>query len=174
MVPDFPPDFDLPVFIIQQMESVFTHSLADYLADMSKLPVREARNGEQAHGGTIYLAPSSRHMLLRKTASGLTIEINDDPPVNFSKPSIDVFFRSVAESVDNGVISVILSGMGKDGITGIKELKEQGCVCLVLDKESSPIYGLPESIIGSGCSDEILPDAEIGKRIVALVQEYNR
>ena len=100
----------------------------------------------------------------------MIINLEDSAPVNLAKPSIDKLFSTAASALSEGAVCVILSGTGRDGIEGVKKLKEKGCVSIVQDKETAPVYGMPEKIISAGCADEILPDAKIGDRIVEIVR----
>lgn len=171
IIPKIPSDFEVPVFIVQHMQSTFTKSLADYLREISEVNIKEAEEGEEVKKGNIYMAPGGKHLVLKKGSimSRYVMGLNDDPPVNFCKPSIDVFFESAASVIRDNVISVILTGMGRDGTKGVGALKEKGCISIVQDEKTSVIYGMPESVVSSGYADEILPDTEIGNKILSIV-----
>jgi len=155
-----------PVVIVQHMPPVFTKSLADNLNKYAKLTVKEAEDGELLKNGTAYIAPGGRHMVVRKTGGGITVGLNDNPPENSCRPSVDVLFRAIASQVPSGkTLSLILTGMGADGFKGVQTLKRRGAYCIAQDEATCVVYGMPRAIVENGLADEILPLSEIARRI---------
>ncbi|MFC1582667.1 chemotaxis-specific protein-glutamate methyltransferase CheB, partial [Planctomycetota bacterium] len=171
IIPELPMPLNVPIFIVQHMQSLFTQSLAECLQELSAAPVKEAEDGEKVERGHIYIAPGASHLTLQQGSSNgdHVLCLNDGPPVNFAKPSIDVFLKSVASEFRGDVLSVILTGMGKDGMEGVKALKEKGGVAIVQDRLTAVIAGMPESVVNAGCADEILPGGDIGVRIREII-----
>ncbi len=158
-----------PVLIVQHMPPVFTKSLADNLNRHAKLRVKEAEEGELLQAGTAYIAPGGRHMVMRKAGPGVVIGLNDNPPENSCRPSVDVLFRAIANQVPPGkTLSLILTGMGSDGLKGVQTLKRHGAYCIVQDEATCVVYGMPRAIVENGLADEILPLSDIGRRINTL------
>jgi len=129
----------------------------------------EAENGEQVRPGKVYLAPGGRHMVVRNNGSGVCIGINDEPPENSCRPSVDVLFRSVASAYeDKGILAVVMTGMGCDGLNGVRALKRRGCVCLTQTEGTCVVYGMPRSIDEARLSDRSVPLDTIAAEIARI------
>ena len=100
-------------------------------------------------------------MLVRKDNNGYWIEVNDDPPVNRHKPSVDVLFSSVSDTVAADAMGVILTGMGNDGASGLLEMKESGAITVAQDEKSSIVFGMPREAIKIGAAESIMNIEEI-------------
>ncbi|MBF0285059.1 MAG: chemotaxis-specific protein-glutamate methyltransferase CheB [Magnetococcales bacterium] len=161
---------NVPALIVQHMPPVFTASLAQQLTRSSGLTVREAQAGMTAAPGEVILAQGGHHMTMRRHGAALTVELNDGPKVNECRPAVDVLFMSVATQWEGTILSVILTGMGRDGAKGVEALKKIGknVYCLTQDKESCVVYGMPRAVDELGMSDESLPLDQIGPRILEL------
>ncbi len=139
---------DLPgIVITQHMPEKFTEAFANRVDAKSKLSVKEAKNGDRIYKGMAFIAPGGKHMLLRLDSSGYYIEINDGPPVNRHKPSVDVLFRSVSQCAGKYAIGIICTGMGNDGAAGLLEMKESGAFTIAQNEESSVVYGMPKEAV---------------------------
>jgi two-component system chemotaxis response regulator CheB len=108
-------------------------------------------------------------MVLRKHADRVTIALNDQPPENGCRPSVDVFFRSVAETYPRSVIAIILTGMGSDGAKGLGALKRQGAHVIAQDEATSVVWGMPGAAVATALVDEVLPLESIGPRVASLL-----
>ncbi|HEX3019915.1 MAG TPA: chemotaxis response regulator protein-glutamate methylesterase [Chitinispirillaceae bacterium] len=169
LIPQFPENFPLPILIVQHMPPHFTKSLAESLDKKSSLNVREAIENDPVVAGNIYIAQGGKHMILRMNQGKPVIGINDGPPENSCKPAVDVLFRSVSECYgDSGVLAVILTGMGSDGLNGIRTLKQKKCYCITQSESSCVVYGMPRSVDEAGLSDCSLPLDSIAAEIVSL------
>jgi two-component system chemotaxis response regulator CheB len=172
VIPLLPADLAVPVLIVQHMPPMFTASLAEHLHKRSKVPVREAREGEPLLPGHVYIAPGGKHMVLRRAgeAGAFIIGLNENPPENSCRPSVDVLFRSLASQYDGNLLAVVMTGMGSDGCEGVRAMKRKGCHCLTQSEESCVVYGMPMAVDEAGLSDEKVPLARLAARITHLVQ----
>jgi two-component system chemotaxis response regulator CheB len=106
--------------------------------------------------GRAILAPGDFHMRLKKTAQEVTILLDQAPRENSCRPAVDVLFRSVAEIYSGGVIGVILTGMGQDGLRGVEQLKQKGGYIIAQDQSTSVVWGMPGAIVDAGLADSVL------------------
>ncbi len=157
-----------PILIVQHMPPLFTRSLASNLNKLCPLTVKEAEDGEPILPGTAYIAPGGRHMVIRTSNASFKVGLNDLPPENSCRPSVDVLLRSIAAQFHRKALSVILTGMGSDGLSGMKALKRKGVFCIAQDETSCAVYGMPRAIVENGLADEILPLEKIAQRINQL------
>lgn len=176
IIPALPGDLGVPVLIIQHMPPIFTASLAGMLDKKSALRVKEAEPTELVLPDTVYIAPGGKHMRIERNfiTGKATIVTTDTPPVNSCRPSVDVLFESLPTIYGKRVLSIILTGMGNDGLAGVRQVKAQGGYCLTQSEDSCVVYGMPRSVDEQGLSDERLPLPEIANRIRTLVQATKR
>jgi two-component system, chemotaxis family, protein-glutamate methylesterase/glutaminase len=147
------PDTLPGIVITQHMPEKFTEAFANRLNEKSAIMVREARNKDRLYKGIAYIAPGGKHMLLRADTNGYWIEINDGPPVNRLKPSVDVLFRSVSIAAGKSALGIILTGMGNDGANGLLEMKQAGAATIAQDEASCVVYGMPNEARKLGAAD---------------------
>jgi two-component system chemotaxis response regulator CheB len=140
------------IVIAQHMPEKFTKSFADRINSISKLEVKEAQDKDRVTKGSVLIAPGGRHMLLKNNSGGYYVEINDGPPVNRHKPSVDVLFRSFAQTASRSSLGIILTGMGDDGARGLLEIKEAGIPTIAQDEVSCVIYGMPAEAVKLGAA----------------------
>ncbi len=175
LIPQLPGDLKVPVVLVQHMPPVFTKSLAESLAKRSNLRIVEATEGEPVHRGSVYIAPGGRHMVVRRpemSEGEAVIGLNDGPPENSCRPAVDVLFRSVASVYgDQGVLAVILTGMGNDGCSGVRACKRSSCFCITQSEPSCVVYGMPRAVDEAGLSDISLPIEKIAEEIVTRVNK---
>lgn len=160
-----------PILVAQHMPEMFTRSFATRLDSLCKLHVKEADDNEKLMSGTVYIAPGHSHLLIRVQANGCYTSLNAGQPVNRHKPSVDVLFRSAANTLGNCCVGVILTGMGRDGACGMLELKESGAYNIAQDEASCVVFGMPKEAIAMGGVNEVLPLQSIANRLVALVHK---
>lgn len=175
-LPRLPEDLAAPLLLIQHMPAHFTEALARNLARVSPLPVSHAAHGEEVLPGRVYLAPGDRHMTVVKVHGGgkAVIQLNTDPPVNSCRPSVDVLLNSLIKAYDQRVLAVIMTGMGSDGLEGVRSLKARGGYCLTQSEADCAVYGMPRSIVEAGLSDEQVPLDRLAERIKNLTQNGGR
>jgi two-component system, chemotaxis family, protein-glutamate methylesterase/glutaminase len=157
IIPKLPADLPVPVVITQHMPPLFTRFLADRLSSMSALPVREAAGGEVLAPGTVWIAPGNHHLVLERRAGRVVTTLTQDPPENSCRPSVDVMLRSVATCYEHRVLSVVLTGMGQDGLHGCEAVHAAGGRVLAQDEASSVVWGMPGFVARSGLSEAIVP-----------------
>lgn len=155
-----------PVLVAQHMPEAFTKPFADRLNGLCSLKVAEAIQGEPALPGHAYIAPGHSHLLARRQGAGYFIELNQGPPVNRHRPSVDVLFRSAANCAGKNAVGVILTGMGKDGAQGMLEMKKSGAYNFAQSEASCVVFGMPKEAILSGGVDEISPLEEMARRVL--------
>jgi two-component system chemotaxis response regulator CheB len=157
-----------PVLITQHMPPTFTTILAEHLARSSHRPAHEAVDGEIVKAGRIYLAPGGRHMRVVRHGADVAIALDDGPPVNFCKPAVDPLFTSAIDVWQAGVLAVVLTGMGSDGMRGGKAIVAAGGSVIAQDEASSVVWGMPGAAANAGICAAILPLNQIGSKLVRV------
>jgi two-component system chemotaxis response regulator CheB len=157
-----------PVLITQHMPPTFTTILAEHLARASRRPAHEAIDGETVKAGQIYLAPGGRHMRVARRGAEIAIALDDGPPVNFCKPAVDPMFTSAIDVWQGGIMSVILTGMGSDGMRGGKDIVAAGGSVIAQDEATSVVWGMPGAAANAGICAAVLPLKEIGPKLNRL------
>lgn len=166
VIPRISSKINCPIFIVQHMPPKFTKTLADRLNSLSEIEVKEAEDGELVKTKVVYFAPGGNHLLLEnKNGSGLKIKISKEPSDEIHKPSVNVMMKSVIDVFGKSTLGVIMTGMGKDGLEGMKYLKSLGGFTIAQDEETSVIYGMPKAIVDSNLADMILPLEKISEAI---------
>ncbi|MFH1495891.1 MAG: chemotaxis response regulator protein-glutamate methylesterase [Pseudomonadota bacterium] len=154
------------ILIAQHMPEAFTLSFANRLDSLCKISVKEAQQGDRVLPGHAYIAPGHSHLLLKRSGANYICELNQGPPVNRHRPSVDVLFRSAANCAGKNVIGVILTGMGKDGAAGMLEMKQAGSYNFAQDEASCVVFGMPREAIALGGVDEVLPLQEMAPKVM--------
>jgi two-component system chemotaxis response regulator CheB len=157
-----------PVLITQHMPPTFTTILAEHLARSSRRPAHEAIDGEIVKAGQIYLAPGGRHMRVVRHGVDAVIALDDGPPVNFCKPAVDPLFASAIDVWQGGVLAVVLTGMGSDGMRGGKEIVAAGGSVIAQDEATSVVWGMPGAAANAGICAAVLPLLQIAPKLVRL------
>ena len=165
-LPALPADLPLPVLIVQHMPALFTSLLAQRLNSISSLTVREAPCGELLAPGTAFLACGDRHMGIARGAGRCSVRFTPAGPDEICRPSADVLFRSAAAAYGAGVLAVVLTGMGADGLAGCRAIHAAGGKILVQDRETSAVWGMPGVVAAAGLADQVLPLDAIAAEVV--------
>lgn len=171
LLPRFPSDFPLPVLVVQHMPELFTSLLAERLNNRCSLRVREASHGDPVQAGTIYIARGNWHMETVTSSLSETpavVRLTQDPPENHCRPSVDVLFRSVANMYGPGVLAVVLTGMGADGLNGCRMIRDLGGAVLAQDEASSAVWGMPGAVVSAGLAHRVLPLQGIAPEILRI------
>lgn len=155
------PELSVPVVVTQHMPGQFTPLLVDRLRSRSALPVYEASDSQLLQPGSVYLAPGDRHLTVSAHEEGVAIVLSDAPKENSCRPSADVMFRSMADVFGERSLGIVLTGMGVDGQSGCRYLKDRGGLVIAQDEGTSTVWGMPKAVIQSGLADEVLPLGEI-------------
>lgn len=158
-----------PILITQHMPERFTKTWADRLNKLCRIDVREARDGDSVLPGHALIAPGNYHMTLVRSGARYTVHINQDPPVNRHRPSVDVMFASVARYAGANAVGIILTGMGGDGAKEMLTMKQAGAFTIAQDEASCVVFGMPKEAIKAGAADKVLPLDDIAGAILAHV-----
>ena len=156
--------------ISQHIPEAFSKPFAERMDKHSAMTVYEAVDGQQILPGHVYIAPGNRHLIVERSGARYICRLNDGPPVNRHKPSVDVMFRSVAQNVGPNSIGVILTGMGADGAAGLKEMLENGATTLVQDEKSSVVWGMPGEAYKIGAAQDQYSLEKIAKELLKRSQ----
>ncbi|MEO6982199.1 MAG: chemotaxis-specific protein-glutamate methyltransferase CheB [Edaphobacter sp.] len=179
LLPGLPADFPVPVMIVQHMPKLFTGALAERLNRCCALRVEEAYEGARIQPGVVWLAPGDAHMEVaaRKAMPGDEsggvdgrVRLHQRKPLNHCRPSVDYLFLSAAQMFGAGVLALVMTGMGADGLEGARVVRERGGVVLAQDEASSAVWGMPGRVKTAGIASETLPLAAIAE---ALQQRVN-
>lgn len=155
-LPHLPADFKPGILIVQHMPAGFTELFAKRLNSMCEITVKEAAHGDVLCSGMALLAPGDKHLRVKRTHFGVSIILSQSPPVNGHRPSATVLFNSVAEEFGENAVGVIMTGMGNDGVDGLKTIKDSGGMTIAQDEETSVIYGMPKVAIEKGYADKVV------------------
>ncbi|MDR3410268.1 MAG: chemotaxis protein CheB [Formivibrio sp.] len=155
-----------PILIAQHMPEMFTRSFASRLDGLCRIHVKEAEQGDIVRSGSAYIAPGHSHLMLGYSGGDYICDLSQGPPVNRHRPSVDVLFRSAANVAGRYAIGVILTGMGKDGAAGMREMKEAGAFNFAQDESTCVVFGMPKEAILLGGVNEVLPIREIAPRLL--------
>ena len=166
-----PPDSPA-VLIAQHMPAGFTRSFAQRLDGLCRIHVKEAEHGERVLPGYAYIAPGGFHLSLARSGANYVAHLDQEPPVNRHRPSIDVLFDSAAKHAGKNAIGMILTGMGKDGAEGLLRMKQAGAHTLAQDEASCVVYGMPREAVALGAVDDVSPLNEIGRRVLAHLRTF--
>jgi two-component system, chemotaxis family, protein-glutamate methylesterase/glutaminase len=166
LLPTFPADLSVPVFIVQHMPRLFTKLLAERLSSKALIRVDEASPGDAVVPGKAWVAPGDFHMVVKRLGTKVIIHINHDTPENSCRPSVDPLFRSIADTYGPRALGVILTGMGQDGLRGCEAIRARGGQVLAQDEASSVVWGMPGFVVRAGLAEKVVPLSDMGAEIV--------
>jgi len=163
---------DSPAIVItQHIPLAFSAPFAKRMDSICAMKVFHAEDGQQIIPGHVYIAPGDRHLLIERSGARYYCRLNDGPPVNRHKPSVDVLFRSVVQHAGKNAIGILLTGMGDDGAKGLKELHEIGAPTIAQDEQSSVVWGMPGEAVKLDAVDYLLPLNQIAAKALKLVAQ---
>ncbi|MGA7343779.1 MAG: chemotaxis response regulator protein-glutamate methylesterase [Terracidiphilus sp.] len=171
ILPLFPANFPLPILVVQHMPELFTRLLAERLNGRCPLRVREAAEGVPVSAGSIHIARGNWHMEVLPAASAAarpTLHLSQGPQENHCRPAADVLFRSAARVYGSGVVAVVLTGMGSDGLNGCRIIREQGGSVLAQDRATSTVWGMPGAVANAGLAHKVLPLGAIVPEVLRI------
>ncbi|MBU1193616.1 MAG: chemotaxis response regulator protein-glutamate methylesterase [Proteobacteria bacterium] len=169
LIPCLPETLRIPVVIVQHMPSDFTAALAESLDQKSAVKVVEAQNNMVLERGTVFIAPGGRQMKVVNISGQSMIEVNDDPPENHCQPSVDYLFRSVSKVYGKHALGIIMTGMGSDGVLGLRLMKRLGAQVIAQNRQSCVVFGMPGEAINAGVVDCVVPLNQIATQILQRV-----
>jgi len=153
------------------MPAQYTYSLATRLDAICELDVVEAGDQMEATAGKIIIAAGGRQMKLERSSARLLVRVTDDPPENGVRPSVDYLIRSACDLLAGDVLAVIMTGMGRDGVDGCRQLKQVGGYVFAQHQDDCVVYGMPKAVIEEALADRMLP---LGKIAPAIVRHHHR
>lgn len=168
---ELPADLPVPVLIVQHMPPLFTRILAESLSGRTPHRVREAVHGEPVAAGSFRLAPGDRHLEVVGPAAEARLGLTLGPLEHSCRPSVNVLFRSAARVYEAGVLAVVLTGMGQDGLEGARSVREARGRILVQDEASSVVWGMPRAVHEAGLATAVLPPADLGAEIARQLRD---
>ena len=164
---DLPPDLSVPVLVVQHMADGFVEGLADWLNGLSALPVEMAQHGRRLRPGVVHVAPAGVNTLLRP---GLRVELRTPPVGQFHVPGVDAAFASAAAVCGPQTVGVLLTGMGRDGAEGLRQLRASGALTIAQDEPTSVVWGMPAAAQALGAVEVELPLSQIGVVLAESVE----
>lgn len=169
-IPKIPKNFPLGIAVVQHMPPRFTKSMAERLDGLSEVTVKEAEEGDVLSPGTVLIAPGGEHLTFRGSACRLVAQISSEPSTTLYRPCADVMMLSATAATNGPLLGVIMTGMGKDGLEGLKQIKQRGGVVVAQNEDTCVVYGMPKAAVEEGLADLVLPLEEIPKALSHIVQ----
>lgn len=169
-----PPELQVPVLVVQHMPAQFTRSFAARLDEICALHVVEARDEIEALAGNVMIAPGGKQMQLERSGDSLLLRLNNDPPEHGVCPSVGYLIRSACDVLSGNALAVIMTGMGRDGTEGCRQLKQTGGYVFAQHQDDCVVYGMPKAVIEEDLADRILPLGKIAPAIVRHVKRSRR
>lgn len=173
IIKDIPTDFP-GIVITQHIPAKFSEAFANRLNRKSSVKVLEAQNGQIIEKGHVYIAPGEHHLTVVKEGYNYKCRVFTGERVNRHSPSVEVLFKSIVKNVGAEVISVMLTGMGKDGATAMQEIHQQGGITIAQDKNSSVVWGMPGAAVALGCVDKIVPLNKIAQEMIGICRSQGK
>ncbi len=168
-----PADLPVPVLVVQHMPAVFTRLLAERLDRGSPLSVSEAQDGDVLEPGHVLIAPGQHHLGLARRGSATVVALNDEPPENSCRPSVDVLFRAAAKRYGGGVLAVVLTGMGRDGLRGCATVRAAGGQVVVQNPATAVIGSMPAAVADAGLAQAVLDLDDLVPELLARVRQVS-
>jgi len=157
------------IVISQHLPSSFSESYAQRLDSFCQMKVKLAQHGEQIIPGHVLIAPGTHHLIVKRDGARYVCSLNDGPPVNRHRPSVDVMFRSVAQNVGSNAVGVILTGMGADGADGLKEMRDAGASTIGQDEATSVVWGMPGEAFKRGGVEVVSPLTKVAANMLKVI-----
>ena len=168
MLQALPANPGVAIAIVQHVDEQFSAGFTAWLDEQAPLPVRLANPGDRFEPGTALVCGREDHLVL---TSGGSLDYTPEPRELVYRPSVDVFFNSLVKHMENQVVGVLLTGMGKDGAAGLKAMRERGWLTLAQDQETCAVYGMPKAAKELDAAKEILPLGNIGPRLAEWAEQ---
>lgn len=155
------PTIKMPIFVVQHMPPIFTGILAENIQRISGVRTVEVQEKQLVQHNTIYVAPGGYHLTVQKNDKDICVDLNSEPPENYCRPSANQLFKSAAEVYKGNLLSIVLTGIGQDGLEGARHVAQTGGAIVVQDQETSVVWGMPKAIYEAGLTQNILSLQEI-------------
>jgi len=164
-----PGTLSVPIVVVQHMPPLFTRLLAERLTTSTAIPFREAEHGDVLEPGKGWIAPGDQHLRVVREGATVKLALDREAPENSCRPAVDVLFRSVAEAYGEGVLAVVLTGMGQDGLRGSESIRARRGQVIVQDEATSVVWGMPGIVARAGLAQAVLPLPEIAGDVLRRV-----
>jgi two-component system chemotaxis response regulator CheB len=174
IIPKLPSDFPAGVVVSQHMPKGFTASFAERPNGISKVRVKEAKDGDEVEKGKVLICPGGAHMTFRKKGQKVITLLKDPKSTDKYVPSVDIMMSSIADVYGGKTMGIVLTGMGTDGIEGMLEIKKRGGYTIAESEDTAVIFGMPSEVIKAGGAGRVLPISEIPGEVIRLVSEKDR
>ena len=163
---------ELPgICIVQHIPPVFSKTFAERLNECSALEVREAAHGDEVRPGTALVAPGDFHMAVEWDVNCYRVRLRQDPPIHFTRPAVDMLFKSAAQCAGRNTLGILLTGMGRDGAQGMQQLKSAGAINLAQNEATCVVYGMPRAAVELGVVDRVVPLDHMPHAILHALRE---
>lgn len=166
---EIPQNFPVPVLVVQHLNHLFMRQFVMSLRSVCKVPVKIGMNNEEIRPGVIYFSPGDKHMQVIVKNNNPCMRTFEGEPVNFCRPSVDVLFYSTARVYKEKTLGILLTGMGKDGVEGLKAIKLKGGTTIAESEETSILYGMPKVAAETGAADLIIPNYKIIDEMIRFI-----
>jgi two-component system chemotaxis response regulator CheB len=174
VLPQLPKDFPGTLLIVQHMPEGFTEMFARRLDEVCAIAVKEAQSGDLLLAGRALICPGSRHMKVKRLPLADVVVLNDDPPANGHRPSVDVLFKSVAGEFGPRGVAVLMTGMGEDGASGMGHVKAAGGTTIAQDEESCVVFGMPKAAVEHNYAMRVVPLEGLAHAIMSQCAQEQR
>jgi two-component system chemotaxis response regulator CheB len=165
LLQQLPANLPAAILIVQHIARGFTKGLVEWLSTVTNLRVKEAEDSEMITRGVVYVAPAGKHLL---TVPGGHLALDSGPAVGGQRPSVDVLFNSVQREYGARAVGILLTGMGRDGAQGLKNLRDSGALTIAQDEETSVVYGMPRAAVEMRAATKVLPIHSISGELIRL------
>ena len=170
VVPLLPANMDAPMVIVQHMPAGFTETLANRLNELSRVTVKEAADGDVLQKGFVYVAKGGSQLRIKKNGRDYVLAVTNEPARNALKPCADILYESLLESDYDDITCVVLTGMGRDGTVGIKQLNDKRNIYVIGQEASTcTVYGMPRALCEAGLADVMVPLEKVADTIIKNV-----
>ena len=159
------------ILIVQHIPPIFSKTFAERLNEVCAFEVREAAHGDEVRPGLALIAPGDYHMVVSWEKNSYCVQLRQDPPIHHTRPAVDMLFNSAARCAGSNAVGVLLTGMGRDGASGMQQLKAAGATNLVQNEETCVVYGMPRAAVELGVADRVLPLNHIPHAILHALRE---
>jgi two-component system chemotaxis response regulator CheB len=166
-----PADFPAGIAISQHMPKGFTASFAERLNGISKVHVKEARDGDELGSGKVLVCPGGSHLVFKKRGEKIVASIKEPKSTDKYTPSADVMMVSASEIFGRRTMGIVLTGMGNDGKAGMLEIKRRGGYTIAESEDSAVVFGMPSEVIKAGAAERVLPIAQIPVEMLSVIKE---
>jgi two-component system chemotaxis response regulator CheB len=170
LLPRLPASFPIGIAVVQHMPPHFTKSMAERLDSVCKLGVKEAESGDVLKAGSVLIAPGGKHLTFVNDGRTVSAIISEEPGTTLYRPSADVMMTSAVSALRRPIVGLIMTGMGKDGLEGLKTIKSNGGYIIAQDEQSCVVYGMPKAAVDEGIVDTVVPLDCIADSLIRLAE----